>query len=81
MYDDAIFFDEAIPYMVAVIREYVRDFKGTFADLDKDVVDAFALERLPKTGRRRTRAMLKRVWVEICLAVIRPEMKRWWHDE
>lgn len=81
MYDDAIFFDLAIPEIVTVIREYVAGYRGTFADLDKDVVDAFALPRLPKTGRRRTRAMLKRVWVEVCLSVLRPEMKRWWHDE
>jgi len=80
MYDDAIFFDEAIPVMVTVIRDFVAEYRGTFADLDRDIVDAFALPRLPKTGRRRTRAMLKRVWVEICLAILRPEMKRWWHD-
>lgn len=81
MYDDAIFFDDAIPAMVAVIKEYGAGYQGSFADLDKDQVDVFALPRLPKAGRRRTRAMLKRVWVEICLAVLRPEMKRWWHDE
>lgn len=80
MYDDAIFFDQAIPTIVTVIREYVSGYRGTFADLDRDIVDAFALPQLPKTGRRRTRAMLKRVWVEICLAVLRPDMKRWWHD-
>lgn len=81
MYDDAIFFDQAIPAMVVVIREYVSGYRGTFADLDRDIVDTFALPRLPKAGRRRTRAMHKRVWVEICLGVLRPEMKRWWHDE
>lgn len=80
LYDDAIFFDQAIPSMMTVIREYVAGYHGTFADLDRDIVDAFALPRLPKAGRRRTRAMLKRVWVEICLAIMRPEMKRWWHD-
>lgn len=81
LYDDAIFFDQAIPAMVAVIRDYVAGYHGSFADLDKDIVDAFALPRLPKTGRRRTRAMAKRVWVEVCLAVLKPEMKRWWHDD
>ncbi len=81
MYDDAIFFDQAIPSMVTVIKEYVDGYRGTFADLDKDIVDAFALPLLPRTGRRRTRAMLKRVWVEVCLSVLRPEMHRWWHDE
>lgn len=81
MYDDAIFFDQAIPDIVTVIREYVSGYRGTFADLDKDQVDAFSLPRLPKSGRRRTRAMLKRVWVEVCLSVLRPDMERWWHDE
>jgi len=81
LYDDLIFFDQAIPSMVSVIKAYVAEYEGPFADLDKDVVDAFALPRLPKTGRRRTRAMLKRVWVEVCLSVLRPEIKRgWWHD-
>lgn len=81
MYDDAIFFDEAIPSMVTVIRNFVAGYRGTFADLDKYIVDAFALPLLPKTGRRRTRAMLKRVWIEVCLSVLRPDMDRWWHDE
>ncbi|KQS91063.1 hypothetical protein ASG42_11265 [Rhizobium sp. Leaf391] len=80
MYDDAIFFDHAIPSMVRVIRDYVAGYQGSFADLDKDIVDAFSLPRLPKTGRRRTRAMLKRVWVEVCLSVLKPDIKRWWHD-
>jgi hypothetical protein len=81
MYDDAIFFDQAIPDIVTTIRDYVAEYRGTFADLDKDVVDGIALPRLPKAGRRRTRAMLKRVWVEVCLAILRPEKKRWWHHE
>jgi hypothetical protein len=81
LYDDAIFFDQAIPSMVTVIREYVACYHGTFADLDRDIVDTFALPRLPKAGRRRSRAMLKRVWVEVCLSVLRPEMERWWHDK
>lgn len=79
MYDDAIFFDEVIPVMMSIIKEYVAQHRGSFADLDKDIVVDFAVPRLPKTGRRRTRAMLKRVWVEICLSVLRPEIKRWWH--
>lgn len=81
LYDDAIFFDEAIPTMLTVIRDFVAGYRGTFADLDKDTVDAFSLPRLPKSGRRRTRAMQKRVWVEVCLSVLRPEMERWWHDK
>lgn len=80
MYDDAVFFEGAIPVMVSVIKEYVAGYRGSFADLDRDIVDTFALPRLPKTGRRRTRAMLKRVWVEVCLAVLKPDITRWWHD-